>query len=227
MELYCIISTWWSRCDCKNSDLTLSFFLPSLDAFFCYSLLPYLLSENLISEYIILFLFLCHSSPYFSSLSFFGEFHLAVHVIKFCFFFFSLQHPELAMTWFHESRDCRDYHALLIPAHRRKYRASKGHCTFSGTHTISGPAAVISSSLALLIFPKITSIFLVVLLPLTLSFAHVFLFLFRLIDLHDLSFLRLFSLLSFVFPFQQQQQSLRDEILVHHRSHLGFLKYRR
>lgn len=40
--------------DLKNSDLTLSCFLPSLDTFFC-SLFPYLLSENFISEYIIIF----------------------------------------------------------------------------------------------------------------------------------------------------------------------------
>lgn len=182
--------------DCKNSDLTLSFFLP----------LP---------RYFLLLLS--------SSLSPLGEFHIRIYnSLSYLLFFPSFSSVSLRSIFLRISSGsaCNKIPSLpfllaasgagndgfktdreiaeitmppLIPAHHRMYRASKGgHCTFSGAHTISGPAAVISSSLALLIFPK-TSIFLVALLPLTLSSAYVFLFLFRSIDLHDLPFLRLLS----------------------------------
>lgn len=103
----------------KNSIPTLSFFLPSLDTFFCYALLAYLLSENVVSEHVIIlfcvsyFLFLCHSPPYLSTLSFFSEFHLTVHIIKFSFFLFSSQRPKLAVTVSRRSRDRGDCRALF------------------------------------------------------------------------------------------------------------------
>lgn len=112
--------------------------------------LPYLLSEDVVSERIIILfrisslLFLRHASPYLSSLSFVSEFHLAVHVIKILFlpFLFAASgadgdSPKTNLEIV--------YIALLIPM----YPAFVGgHCTFSGTHTVSGPAAAATSPLA-------------------------------------------------------------------------------
>lgn len=136
--------------DCKNSGPTLSFFLPSLNTFFRYSRLPYLLSEDVVSERIIILfrisslLFLRHASPYLSSLSFVSEFHLAVHVIKILFLPFLFAASGAGSDSPKTNLEIVDI-ALLIPMCPA---FEGGHCTFSGTHTVSGPAAAATSPLA-------------------------------------------------------------------------------
>lgn len=240
------MSTWWSHFavrqpnDCKNSDPTLSFFLPSLDTFF-YSLLPYLLSEDFISEYIIILFHLSFFSVTLSSLSFCSEFHFAVHVIKFSFFLFSSQHPLAVTVSRRTSRLWRLPYSLnshASPVSRLRRRTLH----FFRNAYVSGPVAAASCPLALLIFLKNPYN-----LPRCFSSSYslfhsriaVLLFLFRLIDLRHLPFLRLllsraFSSSEFRSPFPAAAATALpcgDEISVHQRqvrrSHLEFLRYRR
>lgn len=106
MKLYCIVSMWWSHFGATAERLqefgSHSLFLSPLSRYFL--LLSSPLSSlgrfhiRIYNNSLSSLLFLCHSPPYHSSLSFFSEFHFAVHVIKFSFFLFSSQHPELAVT---------------------------------------------------------------------------------------------------------------------------------
>lgn len=153
------MSTWWSHFavrqpdDCKNSDPTLSFFLPSLDYFLLLLLSSILLSEDFISEYMCNNSFSYLVSPFSVTLLRISPLYLSsANFISRCInnknSFSSFSSCSI-QSWQRQDRgDCR---ALLISVHRAFKR---GHCSFSGTHTISDPAAVASFPLALLIFSK-------------------------------------------------------------------------
>lgn len=83
-------------------------------------------------------------SPYLSSLSFVSEFHLAVHVIKILFLPFLFAASGADGDSPKTNLEIVDI-ALLIPMCPA---FEGGHCTFSGTHTVSGPAAAATSPLA-------------------------------------------------------------------------------